>query len=35
VLLRARAYAEQRPIGEVARDVVHGTVDLAENGDVR
>jgi ANTAR domain/GAF domain len=28
VLLRARAYAEQRPVGDLARDVLSGVVDL-------
>ena len=28
LLLRARAYADQRPIGDLARDVVTGVVDL-------
>jgi len=31
VLLRARAYAEQRPVGDVARDVLAGTADFRDN----
>jgi hypothetical protein len=31
VLLRARAYAEQRPVGDVARDVVAGAADRTDN----
>lgn len=30
-LLRARAYAEERPIGELARDVLDGVVELRQN----
>ena len=33
VLLRARAFADQRPIGDLARDVLSGTVDFQEVGD--
>lgn len=33
LLLRARAYADQRPTGEVARDVLAGTLDLTEHLD--
>ena len=32
-LLRARAYAEERPIGDLARDVLDRVVDLGENDD--
>ncbi len=32
-LLRARAYAEERPIGYLARDVLDRVVDLGENDD--
>jgi hypothetical protein len=32
-LLRARAYAEERPIGDVARDVLDGVVDFGEDDD--
>jgi GAF domain/ANTAR domain len=32
-LLRARAYAEERPIGDLARDVLDGVVDLGDNDD--
>jgi hypothetical protein len=35
VLLRARAYADQRPVADVARDVLAGRVDLAERPDER
>jgi hypothetical protein len=31
LLLRARAYAEQRPVGDVARDVVAGAADFTDN----
>jgi hypothetical protein len=30
-LLRARAYAEERPIGDLARDVLDGLVELGED----
>ena len=33
VLLRARAYAEEQPLGDLARDVLTGTVDFREDGD--
>jgi len=33
VLLRARAYAEQRPVGDVARDVLAGTTNFADGPD--
>jgi hypothetical protein len=33
VLLRARAFAEQRSIGELARDVVDGTADPTDDPD--
>jgi hypothetical protein len=33
VLLRARAFADQRPLGDLARDVLDGTVDFREVGD--
>jgi hypothetical protein len=33
VLLRARAYADQRPVGDLARDVLAGTADFTENPD--
>src|SRR4051812_31792987 len=32
-LLRALAYAEERPIGNLARDVLDGVVELGENDD--
>ncbi|MCW2904016.1 MAG: hypothetical protein JWO67_6281, partial [Streptosporangiaceae bacterium] len=32
-LLRARAYAEGRPIGDLARDVLDGMVELGEDDD--
>ena len=32
-LLRARAYAEDRPIGDLARDVLDGLVQIEENDD--
>jgi hypothetical protein len=32
-LLRARAYADERPIGDLARDVLDGVVHLAEDDD--
>ena len=32
-MLRARAYAEQRPIGDLARDVLDGVVHLGEDDD--
>jgi hypothetical protein len=32
-LLRARAYAEERPIGDLARDVLDGVVELGDNDD--
>jgi GAF domain/ANTAR domain len=32
-LLRARAYAEERPIGDLARDVLDGVVHLGEDDD--
>jgi len=32
-LLRARAYAEGRPIGDLARDVLDGVVDFGEDDD--
>jgi hypothetical protein len=32
-LLRARAYAEQRPIGQLAQDVVNGVVDFSDDLD--
>jgi AmiR/NasT family two-component response regulator len=32
-LLRARAYAEDRPIGDLARDVLDGLVQVEENDD--
>ena len=35
VLLRARAYAEQRPVGDVARDVLAGRVDFTDRPDHR
>ena len=35
VLLRARAYAEQRPVGDLARDVLAGTVDFTAGPDDR
>ncbi|TFV88906.1 GAF and ANTAR domain-containing protein [Blastococcus sp. CT_GayMR16] len=35
VLLRARAYAENRPLGEVARDVMTGSLDLSDDRDDR
>jgi hypothetical protein len=31
LLLRARAYADQRPTGEVARDVLAGTLDFSDH----
>src|SRR3954453_22980090 len=31
VMLRARAYAEQRPVADLARDVVAGTTDFRDN----
>jgi hypothetical protein len=34
VLLRARAYADGRPLGDLARDVLAGTVDFGKDGDV-
>jgi hypothetical protein len=34
-LLRARAYAEQRPVGDVARDVLAGTADFTARQDDR
>jgi hypothetical protein len=33
LLLRARAYAEQRPIGELALDVLSGVVDFSDDPD--
>lgn len=33
VLLRARAFAEHRPIGELARDVLDGVVDFRTEGE--
>lgn len=33
VLLRARAFAEGRPVGDVARDVLSGTVDFGKAED--
>ena len=33
VRLRARAYAEQRPVGDVARDLLLGTSDLTDDRD--
>jgi ANTAR domain len=33
VLLRARAFAEGRPLGDVARDVLAGAVDFGEGDD--
>jgi hypothetical protein len=33
VLLRARAFADDRPLGELARDVLAGTVDFCEVDD--
>jgi hypothetical protein len=33
LLLRARAYAEQRPIGELAKDVLNGRVDFRTDRD--
>jgi hypothetical protein len=33
LLLRARAYAEQRPIGTLARDVLNGVVDFSDDLD--
>ena len=33
VLLRARAFAEQQPLGDLARNVLSGTVDFREGGD--
>ncbi len=33
VLLRARAFADQRPIGDLARDVLAGTADFRNVGD--
>lgn len=33
VLLRARAFADQRPIGDLARDVLTGTADFRNVGD--
>jgi hypothetical protein len=35
VLLRARAYAEQRPVGDVARDVLAGRADFTDRPDPR
>jgi hypothetical protein len=35
VMLRARAYAEQRPIGELAQDVLSGRVDFRGDADGR
>jgi len=35
VLLRARAYAAQRPVSDVARDVLTGALDFSENRDAR
>lgn len=35
MLLRARAYAEQRPIRDLARDVLRGVVDFRTTGDDR
>jgi GAF domain/ANTAR domain len=35
LLLRARAYAEGRPLGELARDVLDGVVDLGAQQDDR
>ncbi|HEV7187467.1 MAG TPA: GAF and ANTAR domain-containing protein [Blastococcus sp.] len=35
VLLRARAYAEQRPVGEVARDVLAGRSDFRDRPEDR
>jgi hypothetical protein len=35
VLLRARAYAEQRPVSDVARDVLAGTLDFTDGPDDR
>ena len=32
-LLRARAYAEERPIGDLARDVLDGVVELGDHDD--
>jgi hypothetical protein len=32
-LLRARAYAEGRPIGDLARDALDGVVQLGEDDD--
>jgi hypothetical protein len=31
VLLRARAYADERPLGDLARDVLTGTVSFRNN----
>ena len=33
VLLRARAFAEQQPLGDLARDVLTGTVSFRKDGD--
>ena len=33
VLLRARAFADERPLGELARDVLDGSVDFREVSD--
>jgi hypothetical protein len=33
LLLRARAYSEGRPLGELARDVLDGVVDMGEQQD--
>ena len=33
LLLRARAYAEQRPIGELALEVLNGVVDFSDDLD--
>ena len=35
VMLRARAYADQRPVGDVAHDVLAGTVDFTSGPDDR
>jgi hypothetical protein len=33
VMVRARAYADQRPIAEVARDILRGFIRLGEDDD--
>jgi hypothetical protein len=34
-MLRARAYADQRPVGDLAHDVLAGTVDFTSGPDDR